>query len=153
LLVVDLDTRRYAAADHIRTNDIGSVTVQFDRPVAVDRYATNKETGSFILIDPESNDTVGMGIVEVTNPGENRYAAPRANALTDLIRATETHGRSLAKAISWRATGSLDTFIVAVLITGSSKVAGSVALAEILTKTFIYYFHERVWAAIRWGKR
>ena len=78
---------------------------------------------------------------------------PKANALTDLIRATETHGRSLAKAISWRATGSLDTFIVAVLITGSSKVAGSVALAEILTKTLIYYFHERVWAVIPWGKR
>jgi uncharacterized membrane protein len=94
-----------------------------------------------------------MGIVEVTHPGENRCAVPRANALTDLIRATETHGRSLAKAISWRGTGSLDTFIVAVLITGSSKVAGSVALAEILTKTLIYYVHERVWAAITWGKR
>jgi uncharacterized membrane protein len=78
---------------------------------------------------------------------------PRANPLSDLIRATETHGRSLAKAISWRATGSLDTFVVAVLITGSSKVAGSVALAEILTKTLIYYFHERVWAVITWGKR
>jgi len=153
LLVVDLDTRRYAAADHIRTNDIGSVTVQLDRPVALDRYATNKNTGSFILIDPESNDTVGMGIVEVTNPGENRCVVPRANALTDLLRATETHGRSLAKAISWRATGSLDTFIVAVLITGSSKVAASVALGEILTKTLIYYVHERVWAAITWGKR
>jgi sulfate adenylyltransferase large subunit len=153
LLVVDLDTRRYAAADHVRTNDIGSVTVQLDRPVAADRYATNKDTGSFILIDPESNDTVGMGIVEVTHPGENRCVVPKANPLTDLIRATETHGRSLAKAISWRATGSLDTFVVAVLITGSSKVAGSVALAEILTKTLIYYFHERVWAVITWGKR
>jgi uncharacterized membrane protein len=28
-----------------------------------------------------------------------------------------------------------------------------VALAEILTKTLIYYLHERAWAAIRWGKR
>jgi sulfate adenylyltransferase subunit 1 (EFTu-like GTPase family)/uncharacterized membrane protein len=153
LLVVDLDTRRYAAADRIGTNDIGSVTVQLDRPIAIDRYASNRDTGSFILIDPESNDTVGMGIVDVTHPSENRYVVPNTTALIDLIRATESHRRSVAKAISWRATGSLDTFIVAVLITGSSKVAGSVALAEVLTKTLIYYFHERIWAVIPWGRR
>jgi sulfate adenylyltransferase subunit 1 (EFTu-like GTPase family) len=154
LLVVDLDTRKYGPADGLRTNDIGSVTVQLDRLLTLDRYASNKETGSFILIDPESNDTVGMGIVDVTHHDGNRdVVVPKATTLTDLVRATETHGRSLVKALSWRATGSLDTFIVAVLITGSSKVAGSVALAEIMTKTVIYYLHERAWAAIRWGKR
>jgi uncharacterized membrane protein len=61
--------------------------------------------------------------------------------------------RSVAKAVSWRATGSLDTFIVAALITGSSKIAGGVALAKILTKTVLYYLHERVWALIPWGRR
>jgi sulfate adenylyltransferase large subunit len=154
MLVVDLDTRKYGPTDGLRTNDIGSVTVQLDRLLTLDRYASNKETGSFILIDPESNDTVGMGIVDVTHHDGNRcVVVPKATTLTDLVRATETHGRSFVKAISWRATGSLDTFIVAVLITGSSKVAGSVALAEIMTKTVIYYLHERAWAAIRWGKR
>jgi sulfate adenylyltransferase large subunit len=153
LHVVDLDTRSYAPADHLRTNDIGTAIVQLDRPVAVDRYADNKETGSFILIDRESCDTVAMGIVEIACPAQNRNLARRATTLIDLIRATETHGRSLAKAISWRATGSLDTFLVAVLVTGSSKVAGAVALAEILTKTLIYYLHERVWATVPWGKR
>ena len=55
--------------------------------------------------------------------------------------------------MSWRATGSLDTFIVAFVITGSPKIAGSVAVTEILTKILIYYFHERVWAWVPWGKR
>jgi uncharacterized membrane protein len=75
--------------------------------------------------------------------------------LYDLIRATETHARSVAKAISWRATGSLDTFVIAAaqLITGSLTSAGGVALAEILTKTALYYFHERVWALIARGRR
>jgi uncharacterized membrane protein len=73
--------------------------------------------------------------------------------LSDVIRATETHGRSLAKAISWRATGSLDTFVIAAVITGSLTLAGGVALSEILTKTVLYYVHERVWALIAWGKR
>ena len=77
----------------------------------------------------------------------------RKTTLKEFVHATETHSRSIAKAISWRATGSLDTFIVAVVITGSSKVAGSVAFAEIITKTLFYYFHERIWALTPWGRR
>ena len=69
------------------------------------------------------------------------------------MRTTETHARSVAKAVSWRATGSLDTFIVAIAITGSSKLAGGVALAEVVTKTGLYYLHERIWASVPWGKQ
>jgi len=82
-----------------------------------------------------------------------RDVADRKAALKSFIRSTETHGRSVAKAISWRVTGSLDTFLVAMVITGSSRMAGGVALVEILTKTLFYYFHERIWALISWGRR
>jgi len=123
------------------------------RPLAVDRYADCRETGSFILIDPETCDTVGMGIVETIQPAEARGPARAGTRLSKLICATETHARSVAKAISWRATGSLDTFVIAAVITGSSTLAGSVALAEILTKTALYYVHERAWALIPWGRR
>jgi uncharacterized membrane protein len=94
-----------------------------------------------------------MGIIETIGPTTFKNLTRSCATLSDLIRATETHGRSIAKAISWRATGSLDTFVLAVLITGSSTLAGGVALAEVLTKTALYYLHERVWALIRWGKR
>ena len=124
-----------------------------NRLVAADQYANNPSTGSFILIDPESYNTVAIGMIEATHATENPNCRGRKATLKDFIRATETHSRSIAKAISWRATGSLDTFLVAVVITGSSKVAGGVALAEILTKTLLYYLHERMWALIRWGKR
>ena len=76
-----------------------------------------------------------------------------ARAKTKLSRWTESHARSFAKAVSWRATGSLDTFLIAFLITGNPKVAGSVAVTEILTKILIYYLHERVWAWVPWGKK
>jgi uncharacterized membrane protein len=56
-------------------------------------------------------------------------------------------------AVSWRATGSTDTSIVAFVITGNPKIAGSVAVTENVTKILIYYLHERVWAFIPWGKR
>ena len=70
-----------------------------------------------------------------------------------LTRWTETHARSFVKAVSWRTTGSIDTFVVTFVISGSTKLAGSVALTEVLTKILIYYGHERVWALVPWGKR
>jgi sulfate adenylyltransferase large subunit len=144
--VFDLDARRAIAAEAIAQNEIGLGILKLDRPIAADRYAQCRDTGSFILIDPETYDTVGMGCVE-------EVLALRPAAKGKLGRWTETHARSLAKAVSWRATGSLDTFIVAFVITGSPKLAGSVAVTEVLTKILIYYGHERVWSFIPWGKR
>jgi uncharacterized membrane protein len=66
--------------------------------------------------------------------------------------AKEAHRRSLAKAVSWRITGSVDTFVLSFLITGSIKIAGSISIVEIVTKIVLFYFHERIWGIIRWGK-
>jgi sulfate adenylyltransferase large subunit len=151
LSVFDLDTRRLVGAPAMAQNEIGLGRLKLDRPIAVDRYAECKDTGSFILIDPETYDTVGMGCVE---DAISAGAAPKPPAIGGrLARWTETHARSLAKAVSWRATGSLDTFLVAFVITANPKIAGSVAVTEILTKILIYYLHERIWAFIPWGKR
>lgn len=57
-----------------------------------------------------------------------------------------SHVRSVAKAVSWRVVGSLDTFLVAWVLTGKPGAAGAIASAEVLTKTALYYCHERVWA-------
>ena len=64
----------------------------------------------------------------------------------------EAHSRSLAKAISWRATGTLDTFVISYIITGQLVLASSIAGTELLTKIVLYYFHERAWAVIPWGR-
>ena len=61
--------------------------------------------------------------------------------------------RSIVKAVSWRILGSLDTAFWGWFFTGSFKVAGSIALFEILTKIVLYYFHERAWAHSRFGLR
>ena len=127
--------------------------LELDRRIAANRYADNKETGSFILIDPESYDTVGMGMVIDVLGAESAQPTRISAVIADLTRSTESHARSIAKAASWRMTGSLDTFIIAAFITDSPKAAGAVALTEILTKTALYYFHERIWILIPWGKR
>lgn len=64
----------------------------------------------------------------------------------------EAHRRSFVKAVSWRITGSIDTFLIGWLVTGNAVVAGTISAIEILTKIFLYYLHERVWGKIRWGK-
>ena len=60
--------------------------------------------------------------------------------------------RLFAKAFSWRVVASTDTFLISWLITGKLSFAGTITLLEILTKTFLYYFHERGWNKIKWGR-
>jgi uncharacterized membrane protein len=68
-----------------------------------------------------------------------------------LFRTHEAHSRSLIKAISWRALGSIDTFVLGWIFTGKPGVAGAIASTEVITKTILYYLHERAWSGIRWG--
>lgn len=60
--------------------------------------------------------------------------------------------RSLAKAISWRVTGTIDTFLISWFITGQVLLASGIALTEIMTKIFLFWLHERVWNKIQWQK-
>lgn len=71
-----------------------------------------------------------------------------------LLRASHvTRRRSVVKSISWRVLASLDTFVIAYLITGRLTWGAFIAGAEVLTKMLLYYFHERAWAYVAWGLR
>lgn len=67
--------------------------------------------------------------------------------------ATERPVRSLAKAITWRMIGTLDTFLIAWLFTGEPLMASGIALTELITKSIMYFLHERGWSKIKWGYR
>ena len=56
--------------------------------------------------------------------------------------------KSALKAISWRIVGTIDTMIISYFITGKLTVALSIGSVEVITKTILYYFHERLWAHI-----
>tara|TARA_A200000159_G_C7258623_1_gene312049 strand:+ start:407 stop:637 length:231 start_codon:yes stop_codon:yes gene_type:complete len=53
--------------------------------------------------------------------------------------------RHVAKALSWRTVGTLDTMLVSWFVTGDPLVGLSIGALEVVTKTALYYFHERVW--------
>lgn len=61
--------------------------------------------------------------------------------------------RSVLKALSWRAFGTLDTILISWLILGDLSIALSIGSVELITKTVLYYFHERLWNVIKWGKQ
>jgi sulfate adenylyltransferase subunit 1 (EFTu-like GTPase family) len=48
-------------------NDIGRVRLRTSVPLVFDPYASNRRTGSFILIDQDSNGTVGAGMIATTD--------------------------------------------------------------------------------------
>ncbi len=69
-----------AEVDHaLLLNQIGSVTLSTARPIVFDRYADNRTTGSFILIDPSTNFTAGAGMIaDTVRDAATRSAKPSA---------------------------------------------------------------------------
>jgi uncharacterized membrane protein len=65
---------------------------------------------------------------------------------------SEKKYRSVVKALSWRATGTLDTIVVAYFVTGKIKMAMSIGFVELFTKIGLYYLHERAWNRISFGR-
>lgn len=59
----DVNTLQKLPAKTLQLNEIGNCTLAVDRPIAFDSYAENRQTGSFILIDRMTNNTVGMGMI------------------------------------------------------------------------------------------
>lgn len=89
---------------------------------------------------------------------ENAALAP-----SHFPRVTQT--RHIAKAVSWRLVGSIDTLILSYLLITflgpvfgvelephkAAKAAGSIAITEVVTKIVLYYLHDHGWERLRWG--
>ncbi len=60
--------------------------------------------------------------------------------------------RSIAKALSWRITGTLDTILISYLITGRVQMALTIGIVELFTKCSLYVLHERIWNRITFGR-
>ena len=71
----------------------------------------------------------------------------------EAVKNSEKAARSIVKAISWRIVGTLDTILISWFITGEIALALSIGLVEVVTKMLLYFFHERVWNLINWGKQ
>jgi sulfate adenylyltransferase subunit 1 len=70
---VDVNTYERMQVKKLELNDIASCKMVLSRPIAVDKYKENRQTGSFIVIDRVTNNTVGAGmIVDVSKRYEDK---------------------------------------------------------------------------------
>ena len=68
-------------------------------------------------------------------------------------RNSEKPLRSIVKSLSWRIVGTVDTIVISWFITGEVSTALSIGLVELITKMLLYFFHERLWNVVKWGKQ
>jgi predicted membrane protein DUF2061 len=97
-------------------------------------------------------DTTALGIIEAVKPAALPAATTNLRHLISSARPRPVHGLLQRPSAGGQPEVST-TFVVAALVTGNSRLACGVALAEIVTKTALYYVHERAWAPIPWGRR
>ena len=102
--VVGLDYRldvntlhRDKSATALKLNELGRVTLRTQVPLLLDEYSRNSATGSFIVIDPDTNVTVAAGMVRDTTPAATRAATPNTVRHQSLVAAGDrlTKGRTL----------------------------------------------------------
>jgi sulfate adenylyltransferase subunit 1 len=60
---LDVDAMERRAAARLDANDIGQVSLRLAGPLFADRYAANRATGAFVLIDEATNDTAAAGMI------------------------------------------------------------------------------------------
>ncbi len=97
-----VETLSQQPASSLALNEIGLVEIECVQPLVLDRYADNRVTGSFVLIDPETNATVAAGMVrEVEASHSPQLAVPTllldgrehpVPKLDDLLRLLTEHG-------------------------------------------------------------
>jgi len=82
----------------------------------------------------------------LTNPNQTEKATYKKDV------AKEKPIRSIVKSVSWRIIGTIDTMIISWIITGKLNTALLIGGVEVITKMVLYFFHERIWNSVKWGK-
>jgi uncharacterized membrane protein len=63
----------------------------------------------------------------------------------------QSSGVSLAKAVTWRIVGTIDTMLLGWFYSGNLMTGLKIGLVEVFTKIILYYLHERVWHKVPIG--
>ena len=89
---VDVNTLEKSNIEKFKLNEIGRVVITTTKPLYFDPYKKNKQTGSFILIDPVTHNTVAVGMI-IDKLGSNSLSS----RITDVDREKIAKGEALIK--------------------------------------------------------
>lgn len=97
---IDVDTMHREPAEALHLNEIGRIQLTTTQPLFFDRYELNRSTGSFILIDPHTNNTVAAGMI--------RESTRQVGDIVDVERETTTKlktSRRQSTDVTWEVGG------------------------------------------------
>ncbi|MDB9782240.1 DUF2061 domain-containing protein [Winogradskyella sp.] len=100
------------------------------------------------IISGDPTTGLKIGLAEIITKMALYYFHERAWFKINLSRdgkVLESRKRHIAKTFTWRLIGTLDTMILAWLISGDPLTGLKIGLAEVVTKMILYYLHERFW--------
>lgn len=66
---------------------------------------------------------------------------------------TETHARSIIKAVSYRFLGSMATALIFYVLSGNAKLSAGAGVTDMVVKIGLYFLHERLWDRISFGRK
>jgi uncharacterized membrane protein len=95
-----------------------------------------------------------IGIAEVITKMVLYYFHERAWFKINLTKdgqMLESRKRHIAKTFTWRLVGTMDTMLLAWIISGDPMIGLKIGFAEVITKMLLYYLHERAWYRVNYG--
>jgi bifunctional enzyme CysN/CysC len=119
---LDINTlHRDEAAEELSLNEVGRISLRTTEPLCVDDYQHNRSTGSFILIDPNTNATVGAGMIRML---------PGVKSSTNVVR----HDGTLTREERFGALGVRGATVLLTGLSGSGKSSVAAVVEETLVR-------------------
>lgn len=106
------------------------------------------------IITGELLSSLKIGLAEVITKTVLYFLHERVWYNTNLSKygiLLESRKRHISKTITWRFLGTLDTIILAWIISGNPLTGLRIGTAEVITKMILYYLHERIWHKVNFG--
>jgi len=143
--MIDVETFGEKPAEQLAMNQIGLITLACDKPMLTANYSDNKDLGAFILIDRLTNQTAGLGTIDlnaaikIEAPVVTPLAAPAIGLLTRIAGAPGTKARNaFTLRASLEAAAAITLAIVIWLLTANVFASIAVLAFEIIARTMIH---------------
>jgi bifunctional enzyme CysN/CysC len=128
---IDVNTlHRDTTRTELELNDIGRVTLRLNTPLAFDTYSRNRTTGSFILVDEATNDTVAAGMIVGARGSE-----PEDAAAPERSPNVVWHGGHIDRDARWSALGHRGAIVWMTGLPSSGKSTIASALEQRLVES------------------
>lgn len=154
---IDIHDYSPGEAQALESNAIGRIELTFDSPVLATRYRDCRETGSFLLIDPVTNETAALGVVdELEARGTAVPAGGQRKALDSLRDFLVRRGMvvasagpmDIARALADPVVAAVPVAAIGGIATGSIAIAGLLGAADLALRPLARSGHAAFWRRI-----